>query len=179
MKGLGFFFCNAYFSEIPKISLIQIVTAWQTWNLIMLNQVLVEVRWGVWNRVTGCSYAECFALEMLYVVFHNMLIINIVHGTLYAAALYVCSVWGFFAKLSSCFQAVPLNLPQYSHPPPPPGWRTLGDLFLVDYLKPRYLSWLIESQNWIEVGWRGGSSQLSVDQVWNKGLSRERRVFMH
>lgn len=149
-----FFFCNAYFSETSKISLIQIVTAWQTWNLIMLNQVLVEVCRGVWNSVTGCSYPERFALETLNIVFHNVPIINIAHGTLYAAALCVCGVWGFFAKLSSCFQAVPLNLPQYSRPSPPPCWRTLGDLFLIDSFKPRYLSWLIESQSWIEVGWR-------------------------
>jgi len=149
-----FFFFNVCFSETSKISLIQIVTAWQTWNLIMLNQVLLEVCRGVWNSVTSCSYPEHFALEMLNIVFHNVPIINIVHGTLYAAALCVCGVRSFFAKLSSCFQAVPLNLPQYSCSPPPPCWRTLGDLFVINSFKPRYLSWLIESQNWIEVGWR-------------------------
>lgn len=103
---VGFFFCNAYFSKTSKISLIQIVTAWQTWNLKMLNQVLVEVCRGVWNSVTGCSCPERFALEMLNNFFNNVPIINIVHGTLYAAALCVCGVWGFFCKalqlLSSC-----------------------------------------------------------------------------
>ena len=76
--------------------------------------------------------------------------------------LCVCVVYGgFFATLSSCFQAVPLNLPQYSRPPPPPCWRTLSDLFLIDSFKPRYLSWLIESQNWIEVGWRERGERVS------------------
>lgn len=86
----------------------------------MLNQVLEEVLRGVQNSVSACSYPEVFALEMLNIVFHATPIINIEHGTLYAAALCVCSIRAFFARLSSCFQAVPLNLPQYSRLPPPP-----------------------------------------------------------
>lgn len=164
MKSLFVCLFSVYFSKISKTSVVQIVTAWQTWNLIMLNEVLMVVCRAVWNSVIRWSYPECIAVEILNIVFYNMPRINIVCGTLYAAALCVRCM-GFFAKLSSCFQAVPLDLPQYLHPPPPPCWRTLGDLLLIYSFKPRYLSRLIESQNWIEVWWKEGGGE-HISSQW-------------
>lgn len=183
MKGGGGefgwgFFCNAYFSKMSKISLIQIVTAWQTWNLKMLNQVLVEVRRGVWNSVTGCSYPERFALEMLNIVFYNVPIINIVHGTLYAAALCVCGVRGFFCKalqlLSSCsFESATIFMSS-SPTKLKDSWQFVSHrLFQAQvYLM---INWESKpNRGWVKRG--GGAGQLSAGQIWNKGLSRERSL---
>lgn len=181
MKSLFVCLFNVYFSKISKTSVIQIVTAWQTWNLIMLNEVLMEVCRAVWNSVTRWSYPE--SLQWKSWILSSITCLELILCVAPSMQLpCVCAVHGFFCKAlqplsSRCFGSATIFASSSPTMLKDTWWFASHLLFQAQVSVT--INWEPKlNRGLVKRGW-WGAHQLTVRQIWNKGPFRERRVFRH